>query len=85
MGLTGTEKIMSYTALGDAVNVAARLESSCAKLNRDILISKSTFDEAKDKILVLDAGEINVKGKTEKISVYEPVGLIEEENEEAKE
>ena len=85
LGLTGTEKIMSYTALGDAVNVAARLESSCAKLNRDILISKSTFDEAKDKILVLDAGEINVKGKTEKISVYEPVGLIEEENEEAKE
>lgn len=79
LGLTGTDKIMSYTALGDTVNVASRLESSCSVLKKDILISKSTYDEAKEKIIVLEAGEINVKGKIEKITVYEPVGLVEEE------
>ena len=77
LGLAGSDKIMSYTAMGDAVNVAARLESSCSKLKRDILISKSTYDGAKDRIIVLDVGSIEVKGKDEQIKVYEPIGFSE--------
>lgn len=75
LGLSGSQKIMSYTAMGDAVNVAARLESNCSKLNRDILISKSTYDEAKPKIVVLEAGKISVKGRDEQIEIYEPIGI----------
>lgn len=78
LGLTGTEKIMSYTAMGDAVNTASRLESSCKDCGRDILITKSTYEAAKDKIVVLDVGKISVKGKEEQIEVYEPLGLTEE-------
>lgn len=78
LGLSGSEKIMSYTAMGDAVNVASRLESNCTKLNRDILISKSTYEDVKSKIIVLEAGKISVKGKDEKIEVYEPIGLVED-------
>ncbi len=78
LGLAGSEKIMSYTAMGDAVNVASRLESSCSKLKRDILISKSAYDAAKSKIVVLDAGKIKLKGKDEQIEVFEPIGLVEE-------
>lgn len=83
LGLSGSEKIMSYTAMGDAVNVAARLESNCSGLNRDVLISKSTFEDAKDKIVVLNAGTISVKGRDEQIEIFEPIGLnevIDEEN-----
>lgn len=77
LGLSGSEKAMSYTAIGDAVNVAARLESACSDLNRDILIAKSTYEKAKDKIVVLDAGKIEIKGKTQQVDVYEPLGLVE--------
>lgn len=79
LGLTGSTKIMSYTAMGDAVNVAARLESSCTKLKHDILISKSTYEAAKDKIVVLDVGSIEVKGRDERVKVYEPIGFSEKE------
>ena len=78
LGLTGTEQIMSYTAMGDAVNVASRLESSCTACNRDILISKSTYDKIKDKIIILDVGKISIKGKEEPIEVFEPIGLVEQ-------
>lgn len=76
LGLTGTDKIMSYTAMGDAVNIASRLESSCSKLDRSILISKSTYSEVSNKIKVIEIGKIRIKGKDERIEVYEPIGFI---------
>jgi len=82
LGLVGSERLMSYTAMGDAINTAARLESSCSKLKRDVLIAKSTQDEVKDKIVTLDAGTISVKGKDEQIEIYEPIGFTEVNSEE---
>lgn len=76
LGLTGSEKIMNYTAMGDAVNTAARLESSCSKLSKDILITKATYEEIKDKIVAFEAGTISVKGKDEQIEIYEPIGFV---------
>lgn len=73
LGLIGSNKIMSYTAMGDAVNTASRLESSCSKLKRDILISKSTYEKVKDKIIAIDVGKIGVKGKDEQIEAFEPI------------
>lgn len=78
LGLAGSTKIMSYTAMGDAVNMASRLESACSKLGRDILISQPTYDETKSKILVLEAGEVKLKGKDAQVQVYEPIGLVNE-------
>lgn len=80
LGLAGTDKIMSYTAMGDAVNVASRLETACSVEQRDILISKSTYDAVKDKIVTLDVGKISVKGKDEQIEVYEPIGFVAEDD-----
>lgn len=77
LGLAGSEKIMSYTAIGDAVNVASRLESACSKQGRDILISKTTYEEVKDKIIVLEAGKVELKGKDQQAQIYEPIGLNE--------
>jgi len=62
--------------MGDAVNTAARLETSCSAHKREILISKSTYNDVKDKIIALEVGEIKVKGKEQMISVYEPIGLV---------
>ncbi|MFA7658884.1 MAG: adenylate/guanylate cyclase domain-containing protein [Candidatus Gastranaerophilaceae bacterium] len=79
LGLAGSEKIMSYTAMGDVVNVASRLESNCSKLKRDILISKTTYEDVKSKILALEAGKIKLKGKDERVEAYEPIGLVGED------
>lgn len=73
LGLAGTDKIMSYTAMGDAVNVAARLETACSQYEKDILISKATYEGIKDKIEASNIGKISVKGKDEQIEVYEPI------------
>ncbi len=78
LGLAGSEKIMSYTAMGDVVNVAARLESNCSKLDRDVLISKTTYAEIKGRIIAEKAGKIKLKGKDERIEVYEPLGFAGE-------
>ena len=75
LGLVGSDKLMSYTAMGDAVNTAARLESSCSSLRRDVLIAKSTYEEVKDKVITIDVGAISVKGKDEQIEIYEPIGF----------
>ena len=78
LGLAGSEKIMSYTVMGDTVNTAARLESACSKLGRDILMSDYTYQDVKDKIVALDAGAIKLKGKDKEVEVYEPIGFVGE-------
>lgn len=75
LGLAGTDKIMSYTAMGDAVNVAARLETACSQYEKDILISKTTYERVKDKIEASNIGKISIKGKNEQIEVYEPTKI----------
>lgn len=79
LGLSGSNKIMSYTAMGDAVNTASRLEAVCSKLKKDILISKSTYEKVKDKIFAVYVDKVEVKGKDEQIEVYEPMNFVQED------
>lgn len=62
-----------YTAIGDTVNVAARLESSASP--GEILISKDVYDEVKDRVEVESVGEILLKGRAESVEVFELIGL----------
>lgn len=68
-GNIGSPKRMDYTVIGDAVNVASRLESISAA-NR-ILIGESTYKMVKDKFTIKKVGPRQVKGKTSEIMVYE--------------
>jgi adenylate cyclase len=61
-----------YTAIGDHVNVAARLESRARP--GTVLISASTYDRVKDRFEAERVGPIQVKGKTAPITVYEVRG-----------
>jgi len=57
-----------YTAIGDTVNTAARLESNA--LPSQVLISKPVYDAVKDKVTARSVGEIPLKGKNVRVEVF---------------
>ena len=69
IGNIGAKFRMDYTAIGDTVNTAARLESNAEP--GQIIISQSTYEMVKDKIHATPLGEIKVKGKEKGISAYQ--------------
>ncbi|MCC8017201.1 MAG: adenylate/guanylate cyclase domain-containing protein [Lachnospiraceae bacterium] len=68
VGNIGSEFRMDYTAIGDTVNTAARLEAN-AKAGQ-ILISEFVYEPLKDRLKVTEVGEIPLKGKSQGVMVY---------------
>jgi len=74
-GNIGSSRRMEYTAIGDGVNLASRLESASKQYGCDIVISEQTYHPCADRIWARELDYIKVKGKTQPVSVYELVGL----------
>ncbi len=78
MGHFGAPSRLSYTALGDGVNLAARLESLCKQYDVAILVSEAVEAEARDAFAFRLVDRVAVKGKTKPVRVYELLGAIED-------
>lgn len=75
IGNIGSTERMDYTAIGDTVNTAARLESRAQR--GQILISETMYERVKDKIDVRFVEEMELKGKKIPIKVYEVLSVRE--------
>ena len=73
VGNIGCEYRMDYTAIGDTVNTAARLESNAGR--GQILISEAVYRELEGRIDVSEVGVIPLKGKSNEIFVYQLDGI----------
>lgn len=73
VGNVGCEFRMDFTAIGDTVNTAARLEANAKK--GQVLISDTIYERVKDRVEVEEVGEIPLKGKSKGVFVYSVVSV----------
>ena len=77
VGQIGAPERLSYTAVGDPVNVAARVESLTREKDADILITQSTYELVKFEVQAEPLGFMHVKGRTDPVGLYRVLGLKE--------
>jgi adenylate cyclase len=74
VGNMGSSRRFDYTAMGDTINLAARLEGACKQYKVPILVGEETYRRVQSDVAAREVDIIRVVGKTKPVVVYEIIG-----------